>query len=753
MKIAHINKKNKEKSILEDISLSFEKSGLVFILGESGTGKSSLLYIMGLLDTDYEGDIFFGESACTKDEAKRNGIRKRHLGFIFQDYNLVHSLSVKENIMLSVALSGKNFEEKKYQAIMKKLQIKDIEKEDVNILSGGEKQRVSIARAILRQTKIMLADEPTGNLDKENTSIIFDALKEISKEQLVIVVSHNEQAAMEYGDRIIRMQQGRVIGDVDNGYKEHCKVSLEEEGKKENREEIGSWMRRLAINGIKARRKKILPSIGIIVLTLLCSGGILGILQFVNRSVNEINTTILENDKYAISTYNENSGDESVVPSELLDNIINHSNCKKLVPYYSETVEIRVGKNKESLNYFIIENNQFYKERYKDIEGRLGESESEIVINQHLANKLFPQKAVNECIGNRVTLETAPGVVEECEIVGVREVSQDENVSELYINKKLADLFSVKLIDLEWQELGIKVSGEKKEIYTKADEVSNELNVIIGKFPERENEILINAGGFNSLLYELEMNTSYSLEDIYNGKISEKIIKKVFGKKIRLFSNLKNFKELNIVGICKEEKKNDYLICYFTNQLKKNLRNPINNKADIYVKTLDKSTISELKSIAKKYDCTLINAYGLAGMRISAKLLDVTMLLGVFNVLIILLAFVVVHYSTKINVLDRIYEVGVLKSMGARKQEIVKMFMTENILIGLCSSFTALIILFFVNVIKPFKVNGISVYEMSWWHGILIILIGCVVSVLAGWLETYKISNISIVDAIREKNK
>ena len=200
---------------LENVSLKFADKGLIFILGKSGSGKSTLLNLIGGLDNYDRGDVLFnGKSFSDFKDEDFNYYRNTCIGFIFQDFNLINSLSVFDNVALSLDLQGKTIEEKEINDILKKMNVYSLRNRKVNELSGGQKQRVAIARALIKDPKIILADEPTGSLDSENSDAISEIIKDLSKDRLVIVVTHNKELAYQYGDRIIEIKDGFVLKDV-----------------------------------------------------------------------------------------------------------------------------------------------------------------------------------------------------------------------------------------------------------------------------------------------------------------------------------------------------------------------------------------------------------------------------------------------------------------------------------------------------------------------------------------------------------
>lgn len=203
--------KPNECQALKDISLNFKNKGLVCILGKSGSGKSTLLSILGYLDQPSNGKVYDGD-ICLSDlnSNQANSYRRNNVGYIFQNYNLINELTVEENITIGL----KEIDQNKLKNILELLGIIKFVDKIASELSGGEQQRVAIARALLKESKVIIADEPTGNLDNNNSKIIFNTLREISKERLVIVVTHDNENAFEYADRVITIFDGEVVDDT-----------------------------------------------------------------------------------------------------------------------------------------------------------------------------------------------------------------------------------------------------------------------------------------------------------------------------------------------------------------------------------------------------------------------------------------------------------------------------------------------------------------------------------------------------------
>lgn len=204
------------QTALDGVTLSFRKNEFAAILGPSGSGKTTFLNIIGGLDRYDQGDLLInGNSTKNFSDKDWDAYRNNSIGFIFQNYNLINHLSIMDNVMLGMALSGKSAGERRKKAIevLTRAGLKDHIHKKPNQLSGGQMQRVAIARALANDPDIILADEPTGALDTNTSIQILDLIREIAKDKLVIMVTHNASLAEKYADRIIEFQDGRVISD------------------------------------------------------------------------------------------------------------------------------------------------------------------------------------------------------------------------------------------------------------------------------------------------------------------------------------------------------------------------------------------------------------------------------------------------------------------------------------------------------------------------------------------------------------
>ena len=208
-------KRREFSKALDNISFTLPDKGLVFVIGKSGSGKSTLLNLIGGLDKITGGDICcFGNSLAKMSTRDLEDYRNTLVGFIFQDFHLIDDLTIFDNVKLALDLQNSKDDAAVYEAL-KKVDLAGYENRYPTEISGGQKQRVAIARALVKNPKVILADEPTGNLDSKTTSQISQLLKEISKEKLVVTVSHNLLDAYEYADRILELSDGKILNDLD----------------------------------------------------------------------------------------------------------------------------------------------------------------------------------------------------------------------------------------------------------------------------------------------------------------------------------------------------------------------------------------------------------------------------------------------------------------------------------------------------------------------------------------------------------
>ena len=212
IKIQNLKKAYKDCVALDTVSMHIRKGEFVAIIGASGSGKTTMLNIIGGLDTDYMGScVVRNKEMSSLSDVECCTLRSRYISYVYQFFNLISFLTVKENVCLASQIKGKKVDEKELNQVLKLLGLEHKKDRFANELSGGQQQRVAIARAILAHTDIILADEPTGNLDGENAENVMDILKALNKEGKTIVLVTHDLKIANYADRIIRLEQGKIV--------------------------------------------------------------------------------------------------------------------------------------------------------------------------------------------------------------------------------------------------------------------------------------------------------------------------------------------------------------------------------------------------------------------------------------------------------------------------------------------------------------------------------------------------------------
>ena len=282
---------------LKGVSIEFRKSEFVSILGHSGCGKTTLLNIIGGLDRYTDGDLFInGKSTKTYKDRDWDNYRNHSVGFIFQSYNLIPHQTVLSNVELALTLSGVSKQERRKRAedALKKVGLGDQLGKKPNQMSGGQMQRVAIARALVNDPEILLADEPTGALDSETSVQIMELLKEISKDRLVIMVTHNPELAKQYSTRIVRLLDGNITDDSDPYGGEETAKAEKAEGKRPSMSFLTALS--LSLNNLMTKKARTFLT------SFAGSIGIIGIALILSLS-NGVNAYIQKVEEDTLSSY------------------------------------------------------------------------------------------------------------------------------------------------------------------------------------------------------------------------------------------------------------------------------------------------------------------------------------------------------------------------------------------------------------------------------------------------------------------
>ncbi len=523
---------------LSDISLEFRKSEFVSVLGPSGSGKTTLLNIIGGLDRYDSGDLIInGKSTKDYKDKDWDEYRNNSIGFIFQSYNLISHISILSNVEMSMTLSGVGKKEKRQRAleVLDRVGLKDHAYKRPNELSGGQMQRVAIARALVNNPDIILADEPTGALDSATSLQIMELIKEISKDKLVIMVTHNAELAEKYSSRIIKLLDSKIIDDSDP-YKptEKQKEKANKDSKK-NRKTSMSFLTALSlsINNLKTKKGRTIltafaGSIGIIGITAIMS-----LSNGVQKYIDRVQEETLSSYPLAIQ---EKTIDTSAMIELMMGETEDKSENQEEGKIYSNNIMTDMMSTMSSK----IESNNLKKfkkyidENKEEIKDSLTAVEYDYNLNLNVYSQFGEE-----------TVKANPSTVFDTIGLGM----SSNSMMSMFTS---ADVFS-KMLDNE-------------ELF------HSTYDLLAGKWPEKYDEVLLLVDKNNQVsdytLYSLGLKSQDELEEKYNNILSGKEVEadetavytydEILDMKFKVLPQTEYFEKDGNIWIDKSEEK-DYI--------------------------------------------------------------------------------------------------------------------------------------------------------------------------------------------------
>lgn len=739
LKLENITKiyegKNFKQIALNDVTLAFRNNEFVSILGPSGSGKTTLLNIIGGLDKYTYGNLIIdGVSTRKYKERDWNNYRSNKVGFIFQSYNLINHQTVLSNVLLSLNIAGKPKKEsiKLAKKVLKDVGLENYIKKKPKELSGGQMQRVAIARALVTNPDIILCDEPTGALDSQTSIQIMELLKEISKEKLVIMVTHNVTLANKYSDRVIALNDGVITYDT-SPYKVENYSLKKIKTKRKTMNKFTSLS--LSFNNLLTKKSRTLltsfaGSIGIIGIALVLSLS-KGTQKYINKIEKETFSkypiSIMESyidyqnmfDKEKESCKNGsicsiNDLSNNVVNDNKINSISKFSNILKqnyeninnytLDINYNYNINLNIYKDNKMIEnsslYFkeFFNNNSPLLKEYTLIYGKLPEKYNEIVIvtdeNGKLPLSLMKSLFINEDIDLSKTIN----------------ISYEKIIDSKF--KLAPETFYYIYENDTWQY--IKNNRDKIN-----DILDKSINLKITGILKLNKDAVISESGF--------IGYSKKLINYLNDEVNSSNIKK---------SILEN-KDINPLtnNLYNENMTYEMLL----DSISINDKNPI--KIDIYPK--DYKSKEKIESIIKKYneensnDKVYYTDYLKVFLNSITSLIKmITYVLTAFIGVSLIVSSIMISIITYISVLERTKEIGILRSLGASKKDIKNIFKAETIIIGTISGFIGVGVTLLLNKAIDkviYNLMGIPhITYLPWNYIFYLILISIVLCLISG---------------------
>ena len=753
-KISKIYKTNDLKqTALNDINIKFRKSEFVSILGPSGSGKTTLLNIIGGLDKYTSGDLIINGISTKKYSDKDwDSYRNYKIGFVFQSYNLIPHQSALSNVELALTLSGVKKEERRKRAIevLKKVGLERHMHKRPNQMSGGQMQRIAIARALINNPDILLADEPTGALDSETSIQIMELLKNISKEKLVIMVTHNPELANIYSNRIIKILDGKIIDDSNPFNEEDSKIT-EEKTKKTSMSFLTALS--LSLNNLMTKK-------GRTILTAFAGSiGIIGIALILSLS-NGFKVEIDNFEKKSLS-----QAPITIMSTVMKSNIVESNNREK----FPDTKEIYVEKD--------IMASQIHKNKItsKYIEYLQGIDKSNlsgiayqkgtnlVIVNKDYNNNYNLVSTLNSGVQSWSLLPSNPNndeksVIDTMYDVIAGEINENEPGLILQIDNKNQIYESVLEV------LGL----ENKESLTFDDILNQELKLVFNDDYYNQIGDLFYPNNNLEELYNSENSITIKVQAIIRGKEDQSMITNSsgFGYTNALTELVINKnKNSNIVKLQQEKDYNiltnmpfdeditkDYILGYLGDDT---------IPVAIYLYPKDFNTKKQVIEYLDKYNDGLneeeqVQYTDMASMisSLSGNIMDaITVVLVAFSSISLVVSSIMIGIITYISVLERTREIGILRALGARAKDIKRVFNAETFIIGLVSGLIGIGITYLLNVPINMIIENLSglpnVAKLNIIHAIMLVIISISLTVIGGAIPSKLASKKDPVIALR----
>lgn len=741
---------------LDDVSISFRDQEFVAILGPSGSGKTTLLNVIGGLDRYDKGDMIInGKSTKNFSETDWDAYRNNTVGFIFQNYNLISHLSIVANVELGMTLSGVPAKKRHEKAIkaLTEVGLKDHINKKPNQLSGGQMQRVAIARAIANDPDILLCDEPTGALDTETSVQIMKLIKKLSKDRLVIMVTHNPQLAEQYATRIVRFQDGKILSDSDPYTPHDVKDTF-----KLKRTKMSYW------NAIKLSFTNIMTKKARTTLTAFASSiGIISIavvLAISNGFQKQINTTMSKalakypvsitqtaTDMMSVETRKEsdkNVKNRGYVTAEKDQNQqATHTNkitqkyidyIKKINPNYANNISYQRATN---LNLLSQVNGKIQRVQFSNVDQNASQSisamRSQAMSSMGIGSSVFP-----------TTLDKSKGnfLKQNYQLLSGAWPTKDTDLVLVTDNKNTVNINSLKNLGFDVED-GNKIKFNKL-IGKQFSVVSNNnyyQELPTGMFvPRKTSQNMYNSGTKLRLSAVIRPKNEDSMALLSTGiAYSDKLTQNVIDQN----------ENSAIVKAQKASDRNVLTGQSMNNSQKEQVLQTLGatavptgimiypNNFDSKDKVLD--YLDKWNKGKSKKDQIIYTDMSSAVTTMTGGLLNgITTVLVAFAAISLITSMIMIGILTYTSVLERTKEIGVLKALGARKRDITRVFDAETFILGVFAGVLgvgiAYLLTFPINSVIYHITDLANVAQLNPIHALILIIISTVLTLLGGHL-------------------
>ena len=766
-------KKNEVKAI-DNTSLDLPDKGIVTLLGPSGCGKTTLLNSIGGLSRINKGSIYIdGERITKRSVNKIDKIRSLKIGYIFQNFNLLDDETVFDNVSLVLKINGlKDKEEikKRVNFCLESLGIYRYRNRYASMLSGGERQRVAIARAIVKDPEVIIADEPTGNLDSKNSIEVMNIIKSISRDRLVILVTHERELAKFYSDRIIEISDGKIVKDYENvdnhelDYRLDNKIYLKDMENYSNKEVGSAKIEYYSDNTDKVSFKIVVKNDNIYIesdslkkIEVINNSNI----ELVDAHYEKINKKVYEEFSFDFNKVKDNKFKEkyssiyNVVTSTKkgFRKVLNYSFVKKLllIGFFTSSLFIMYSvssimstfkvdeKNFVSYNkdYVLLNKKNMSVNEFNNLNNVSNveyvlPSNGKVQVNFKFYKFLQTSGILESMSGSLASYSKVDKVINGVKTNGKKEIIIDKMVIDKFLSMGDAknagfntyDNFINEYVYLQNDDM-YKIVGisdtNSPSIYVNDSEFVNFIENSLNDNSEESSDklksyerssITLTKGSLPVNDYEVIVNEN--MKDMYP---LDKIIDKKVGDN-----------KLKVVGYYKSVSENGLLVSENT------IKNKLILTSDKFViSSSDKdSTISELKT--SKYNVVDTYKDSLSNYKRSIEESNRNKI--IYSSVIVIISLIEIYLIVRSSFLSRVKEVGILRSIGVKRKDIYKMFMGEILSITLISSVPGLIVMGYI----LYTLSKISVLNIviNWYVVLISLVIILVFNTLFGLLPVYK---------------